>query len=496
MKLKLQDAVLVESFSQNQRELVFGFSLVDQSDFYFKGLFDADFSCLEFRGEFPKSQKYSQNLYKEVVGSKVCDVVQTKNDRSFRLIFDNGYSLFFKLYGRRSNVLLLNDSGGVEKLFNYKLKKDYELDLKAIDRELNVSLSNYLEQGVSGVFPMLSKTEKRVLELKETNTEDDYIKIKQLIDSYESSRFYICQNNGELFLTLFPFGEVVEYYSSAIEAVSRFFQIYVGPYFFQKKKEVILSSLNAKYKSLNNYYKKSFRSYEKVSSQRSKREIADVIMANLHEIPNGVESVELFDFYQNEKVSIALKKNLSPQKYAEQLYRKEKNRSIEVRKLEENLEVAESRLKKLQSQIDAVKEVWDSKELKKLEKLINQEVREKVGKSNFKTFEYKGYQIIIGRNSSNNDEVTKSARKDDLWLHAKDVQGSHVVIRKKGNDNFPKDVIERAASIAAFYSKRKTDTLCPVIVTPKKFVRKVKGAPKGAVMVDREEVVLIEPMKE
>ncbi len=100
----------------------------------------------------------------------------------------------------------------------------------------------------------------------------------------------------------------------------------------------------------------------------------------------------------------------------------------------------------------------------------------------------------MGRNAENNDLLTlKYAFKEDLWLHAKDVSGSHVVIKYQSGKNFPKPVIEKAAEIAAFHSKRKADTLVPVTVTPKKFVRKPKGFAAGKVIVEREEVVLVQP---
>ena len=101
---------------------------------------------------------------------------------------------------------------------------------------------------------------------------------------------------------------------------------------------------------------------------------------------------------------------------------------------------------------------------------------------------------MLGKNAKANDELTlKVARKNDLWLHAKDVAGSHVIIRQKPGQNYPKHIIEKAASIAAANSKRKTDTLCPVIFTEKKFVRKIKGAPAGQVIVEKEEVVMVKP---
>ncbi|RDC64187.1 uncharacterized protein AHMF7616_02798 [Adhaeribacter pallidiroseus] len=83
--------------------------------------------------------------------------------------------------------------------------------------------------------------------------------------------------------------------------------------------------------------------------------------------------------------------------------------------------------------------------------------------------------------------------KEDLWLHAKDVSGSHVVIKYQAGKTFPEPVIQKAAQLAAYYSKRKTDSLCPVLYTPKKFVRKRKGAAPGEVVVEREKVILVQP---
>ncbi|HEY9488598.1 MAG TPA: NFACT RNA binding domain-containing protein, partial [Chryseosolibacter sp.] len=114
----------------------------------------------------------------------------------------------------------------------------------------------------------------------------------------------------------------------------------------------------------------------------------------------------------------------------------------------------------------------------------------------FHEFHLRDFRILVGKNAQNNDLLTfKHSYKEDLWLHAKDVSGSHVLIKFQAGKQFPKDVIEYAASLAAFNSKRKTDTLCPVIVTPKKFVRKRKGDPAGAVVVEREKIVMVEPLK-
>ena len=107
----------------------------------------------------------------------------------------------------------------------------------------------------------------------------------------------------------------------------------------------------------------------------------------------------------------------------------------------------------------------------------------------YREVEFNGYKIWIGKNAQHNDTLTlKYGYKEDLWLHAKDVAGSHVLIKHQAGKNFPKDVIERAAQLAAYYSKRKNESLCPVSVHLEN-VRKRKGDPPGMVVVEREEVV-------
>lgn len=105
-----------------------------------------------------------------------------------------------------------------------------------------------------------------------------------------------------------------------------------------------------------------------------------------------------------------------------------------------------------------------------------------------------GYVVYVGKNAKQNDRLTTSyARKEDLWLHARGVPGSHTVLRVKGREDPPANIIEAAASIAAYHSKARGSALVPVIVVKKKYVRKPKGAQQGTVTVDRENVVLVEP---
>ncbi|MDX1548798.1 MAG: NFACT RNA binding domain-containing protein [Rhodothermales bacterium] len=106
-----------------------------------------------------------------------------------------------------------------------------------------------------------------------------------------------------------------------------------------------------------------------------------------------------------------------------------------------------------------------------------------------------GYEVWVGRNARQNDALTfRHARKHDLWMHARGVPGSHAVLRLPNRDaEPPPPLLHRAAAIAAYFSKAQGSSLVPVMVAPRKHVRKPKGAAPGAVVVEREAVVLVEP---
>ena len=96
--------------------------------------------------------------------------------------------------------------------------------------------------------------------------------------------------------------------------------------------------------------------------------------------------------------------------------------------------------------------------------------------------EFEGYEILIGRNAEMNDILTTEiADKEDIWLHASQVPGSHVVIRNKGEE-VPKEVIQRAAELAAKNSRGKGNV--KVVWTKAKYVEKDRNQKLGEVYVD------------
>jgi predicted ribosome quality control (RQC) complex YloA/Tae2 family protein len=104
-----------------------------------------------------------------------------------------------------------------------------------------------------------------------------------------------------------------------------------------------------------------------------------------------------------------------------------------------------------------------------------------------------GVTIYVGRNNRQNDELTfKLARKDDIWLHAQKVHGSHVIIAC-GGKAVPDDTVTQAAQLAAYYAEATGGQNIPVDVTPVKQVKKPAGGKPGMVIYHTYRTVIVNP---
>lgn len=108
-----------------------------------------------------------------------------------------------------------------------------------------------------------------------------------------------------------------------------------------------------------------------------------------------------------------------------------------------------------------------------------------------------GHEIYVGRNNLQNDHLTlKLARGQDLWFHAKDIHGSHVVLRRRAGEDVPEETVRAAALLAAYYSRARISSNVAVDCTEAKNVRKPRGARPGMVIYDRHRTVWVTPSRE
>ncbi|MBP2678677.1 MAG: Fibronectin-binding domain protein, partial [Deltaproteobacteria bacterium] len=106
--------------------------------------------------------------------------------------------------------------------------------------------------------------------------------------------------------------------------------------------------------------------------------------------------------------------------------------------------------------------------------------------------EFRGHTILVGRNNVGNDKIVKEvAAPEDLWLHAQGIPGSHVLVKRPGGKEVPREVIEEAARLAVLHSKAKGSQNVPVFLAEARHVSKFKGARPGLVRILKYSTVFV-----
>ncbi|GHA78150.1 NFACT RNA binding domain-containing protein [Pontibacter akesuensis] len=489
------------AFSQNKDELILGFAAPER-DFYIRAALSSHFTSLSFPSEFRRARANSVELLQEVQGQTVEAVVQHLNERSFHLALSGGYLLLFKLFGNRSNIILYQGQEAVE-LFQHKFAADAELNPLQMDRPLQQNFEAFMAANgnLRKVYPTFGDLPVLYLEERgytSATLEEKWELVQDMLEILEEpQQYYIIRLQGKLRLSLLPTGELLHTYTEPLEAQNSFTRLYLSETGFERQYEQAKQQLERKRHITQTVMEQSTQKLQELRHDRSYSQTADVLMANLTNIPPRATEVELYDFYTDQTRTYKLKQNETPQKAAERLYRKAKNQHVEVKQLEEKAERKLEELIVLEDALQALAEVQDYRQLKPYLRDYNHLLGSKQQEQQqvpFRVFETEGYKILVGKSARNNDELTqRHTYKEDIWLHAKDVSGSHVVIKHQAGKTIPVTVLEKAAQLAAYYSKRKSDSLCPVMYTPKKWVRKPKGSAPGAVVVEREKVLLVKP---
>ena len=498
----LLGAELAECFTQSKDELVLGFAKPNK-DFYIKAHLRNFLTCLSFTEEFHRAKRNSADLFKNAIGCKVMKVVQHTNERSFHLELSDNKQLLFKMHGSRANIVLF-ENGIATELLHHSMPNDLTIKLKELSKTYDLSKTHFelLNGDLKRFIPTFDKQIVNYFDGLGYQSLDLAAKWEMFqlkLQEMDQGIFYIHATEAAPEFSLFKTETTHVESSDALAICSAYMAEFGNYYHFHEEKNNLLKMIQKKINQLQKFITQNTDKYFELCNATSPDTIANVIMANLHAIPEKSLTVTLFNFYTETEELINFKPNVTPQKHAEQLYRKAKNRKIELGKLQENIEVKEKDLHKFQDLKDKLSALENLKEVRLFAtqqgfSKVEIEKESKTPDALFKTYLFEGYKILVGRNAKNNDVLTKEyAHKDDLWLHAKDVSGSHVVIKNQSGKNFPKSVIEYAATLAAWNSKRRTDSLCPVTVTLKKFVRKPKGFAAGKVRVEKEDVVLVVP---
>lgn len=238
------------------------------------------------------------------------------------------------------------------------------------------------------------------------------------------------------------------------------------------------------------------------------RHEADLLQSVQHRIKRGMEFIDVPDWNAEDMQPRRIE--LDPAESVQtaiasryQRYRRLKNaetrileRLAVVEKQQEEIDKAYAEFQKLET-ADEVTDFARKLERKSILPALNQaaRVREIARKPYREARSSDGFRILIGRTAKDNDTLSLHvARGRDLWMHARDVAGSHVIVWREGrSDEIPERTLHEAATLAAQYSRAKSDTTVEVGYTERKHISKVRGAPPGSVSVAAMRTILVTP---
>ncbi len=232
----------------------------------------------------------------------------------------------------------------------------------------------------------------------------------------------------------------------------------------------------------------------------------ELLTANLHLITRGMSEVTVFNYYDNQDVTIPLDVTKGPNENAQRYYKrynKAKTTLDEALHFQVNAEADYDYLEgvktlllqsELPEDVDAIKEELIETGFMKSTAKRREKKSKKAPPYRYTSSE--GVAILVGRNNLQNDELTlKKSFREHIWLHTKDVPGSHVIIQAEFPDIENITIIE-AAQIAAYHSKARYSSQVAVDFTEVKFVKKAKGAKPGLVIYEDFKTIYVTPEEE
>ncbi len=495
-------------------------------------------------------------LRKRLGGAKLVDVRQIELERIMFLDFiatnELGdkvkLTLCVEIMGKYSNIILIDENDNIvdalkrvdftmstQRLVLPNIK--YELppkqdklcilecsgrDIveKAINTPAEMRLSKALLSAMQGVSPIITRELEYMVGV-DSNRELTVIDKLKLIEKVEKLKKYIVSGEKSPTMMIKPEGkpfdisfmDIMQYGEMASKKRFLDFSTLLDSFYYERDKAERMKVKGQDLLRLcSNIQDKLCRKIAvqekelKDSLNRDKlRKKGDLLQANMYKMVRGQSFIDVEDYYDNNKiVRIKLSPTLNPsqnvQKYYKD-YRRAKTR-------EEMLTVQIAKAKAELQYISAVQESLGRAESERELTEIRQELvdegylknRNPKGKNKALKLlppkEYTssdGFTIYVGRNNKQNDKLTlKTARNYDMWLHTKDIPGSHVIIVSDNREITDTAILE-AASLAAYNSKAKESDNVPVDYTIVKNVSKPSGAKPGMVIYVNNKTVYVTP---
>ncbi|WP_446899336.1 Rqc2 family fibronectin-binding protein [Clostridium sp. LBM24168] len=501
-----------------------------------------------------KAPMFCMVLRKHINSGKLIDIHQLDMDRIIFLDFESSdemgfnsiYTLIIEIMGRHSNITLIrkrdnmimdsikhitSEVNSVRSIYpgiNYKFPPSssklnpLNFNLEELKKFISVNIIKCDGKVFSTVFTGISTTfskELYELFLKRYNiTASTWVNnlFHFSVDIFSSVR-----SNSFHFSSYLQNGKIKDFYCLKLQYIyNKEYKVYNSPsrlleeFYFQKDKSDRLNNKSSDLQKLININLERCLKKEKILTQnieeaRTKnkyRILGELLTSNIYAIKKGDSSIHVQNFYSNELeyVDIKLDENKTPSENI-QKYFKRYNKLKKTEKASLNqLKLAHDEIEYLNSVLANIKNADNYEDIEEIKgELIesgyirykrSSKIKNPVHSKPMKFISSDGIEIYVGKNNLQNDNLTlKFADRKDIWLHAKNIPGSHVIIKNFGN--IPDKTLEEAAALSAYYSKSKNSSKVAVDYTEVKNVHKPNGARPGMVIYYTNKTIYVSPEK-
>lgn len=477
-----------------------------------------------------RARKNTLDFFHDLLGAQVSGTSVDDGERVIRVHFENGRALSIFFFGPGSGNVLAVDQGRVIGAFqSYAgeydtildggdsephrgrpeirelLRRSEEAPQRALARAIPAAGARIIREG-------LHRSGIAVAGLLRDRTDAELDAILEAIDRVyalceASEHYYLYHLPDEVVFTLAEMetlargAEEVETFDDIARAIRTYRSSAFGMKRYADLRGRLLKRAEKERGRLERALAQAGTPEEHAERAAEGELFGSLILAHLPEIPTGRDHVTLADFEGGER-GVKLDPKLSPVENAERYFRRARGARTAIETAAQEREETARALRAVEKMIAAIELAATVPELETIEAnnkelfKMDAEPKEPGTAERYRRFVVPGgHEIYVGKNAANNDELTvRFARPNDYWFHARGTSGSHVVLRwSDAKAKPPKEAIRYAASLAAYYSGARNARMVPVAYTLKKYVRKPKGAAPGAVVMEREEVVMAEP---
>ncbi len=497
---------------------------------------DPKLNYIYTRQRYMRAKKNSVDLFRSLPGSSVEDIDIVPYERILRIQCSRGQRLSLHLFQTAaSNIYLSDNADSVLEAFKHSgavrgsvypgggTRFDERIlnDLEVFSAEISGCRDRSLSAALRHLLPFIGKVYSEELcvragvegssdprTLTPGAMRDLFAATTGLMHEAQSPHPVLYDSGTGVFLSVSPLQSQPEWGSERFSSVNDAVAAAVSSWHRRESRDEQEGALFA---SLTNERSRVARARAAAEAQAAAGDRAaeyerfgNLIVAHLSSISKGMKRAELTDLLGDGKtVSVPLEPHLTPAKNAERYFQKAKDargaaeesvrRATELRRREHVIARLCAGLEGISSE-DGFKEFLrlHEEDLKELNLLPAVRGKEQLP---FRMFTVAGgLEVWVGKSSANNDLLTtRYASPHDLWFHVRGAGGSHTVLKVKGREAPPREAIRAAAAIAAYYSKMRNAKTVPVAYCERKYVRKPKGAAPGSVLLEREEILFVNP---